>query len=52
MFPWPQLSHKKQQKIKVKIGLENRLSYNICNLPTNCWSVFDHFVGLALKGLK
>ena len=21
-------------------------------LPTNCVSVFDHFVGLALKGLK
>ena len=21
-------------------------------LPTNCLSVFDHFVGLALKGLK
>ena len=20
--------------------------------PTNCFSVFDHFVGLALKGLK
>ena len=20
-------------------------------LPTNCWSVFDHFVGLALEGL-
>ena len=22
------------------------------NLPTNCSSVFDHFVGLALQGLK
>ena len=22
------------------------------NLPTNCLSVFGHFVGLALKGLK
>ena len=21
-------------------------------MPTNCLSVFDHFVGLALKGLK
>ena len=21
-------------------------------LPTNCLSAFDHFVGLALKGLK
>ena len=24
----------------------------IGNLPTNCLSVFDHFVGLALKGVK
>ena len=24
----------------------------IGNLPTNCLSVFDHFVKLALKGLK
>ena len=23
----------------------------ICKLPTKCLSVFDHFVGLALKGL-
>ena len=23
----------------------------ICNLPTNCLSVSDHFVKLALKGL-
>ena len=22
------------------------------NLPTNCLSMFDHFLGLALKGLK
>ena len=22
------------------------------NLPTNCLSVFDHFVGLVLKGLE
>ena len=28
---------------------------NICKIarkPTNCLSVFDHFVGLTLKGLK
>ena len=25
--------------------------FPICNLPANCWSVFDHFVKLALKGL-
>ena len=24
----------------------------VSNLPTNCLSVFDHFVGLALKGLR
>ena len=24
----------------------------LCKLPTNCLSVFDHFVGLAAKGLK
>ena len=25
---------------------------SFCKLPTNCLSVFDHFVGFALKGLK
>ena len=30
----------------------NLLKQFIANLPTNCLSVFDHFVGLALKGLK
>ena len=30
----------------------NTLKRFVCNLPTNCLSVFDHFVGLALKGLK
>ena len=29
----------------------NTLKQFIGNLPTNCLSVFDHFVGLALKGL-
>ena len=28
----------------------NLLKQFICKLPTNCLSVFDHFVGLALKG--
>ena len=23
-----------------------------CKLPTNCFNVFDHFVGLVLKGLR
>ena len=30
----------------------NTLKHFVGNLPTNCLSVFDHFVGLALKGLK
>ena len=30
----------------------NTLKQFICNLSTNCFSVFDHFAGLALKGLK
>ena len=30
----------------------NTLEEFVDNLPTNCLSVFDHFVGLALKGLK
>ena len=28
----------------------NTLKQIVGNLPTNCLSVFDHFVGLALKG--
>ena len=30
----------------------NTLKQFVSNLPTNCLSVFGHFVGLALKGLK
>ena len=30
----------------------NTLKQFVCNLPTNCLSVFDHFVILALKGLR
>ena len=30
----------------------NTLKQFLSKLPTNCLSVFDHFVGLALKGLK
>ena len=29
----------------------NTLKQFVGNLPTNCFSVFDHFVKLALKGL-
>ena len=29
----------------------NTLKQFVGNLPKNCLSVFDHFVGLALKGL-
>ena len=32
--------------------MSNTLKQFIDNLPTNCLSVFDHFVGLALKGLR
>ena len=30
----------------------NTLKQFVGKLPTNCLCVFDHFVGLALKGLK
>ena len=30
----------------------NTLKQFVGKLPTNCLSVFDHFEGLALKGLK
>ena len=30
----------------------NTLKQFVDKLPANCFSVFDHFVGLALKGLK
>ena len=29
----------------------NTLKQFVGNLPTNCLNVFDHFVGMALKGL-
>ena len=29
----------------------NKLKQFVGKLPTNCLSVFEHFVGLALKGL-
>ena len=29
----------------------NTLKQFVCHLPTNCLNVFDHFLGLALKGL-
>ena len=33
------------------IKWSNTLKQLVGKLPTNCLSVFDHFVGLALKGL-
>ena len=30
----------------------NTLKQFVVNLPTNCLSMFDHFLRLALKGLK
>ena len=52
----------KNKKIKTLVAAINPLSANftkwsntlkqfVGKLPTNCLSVFDHFVGLALKGL-
>ena len=29
----------------------SRICIRICKVPTNCFSVFNHFMGLALKGL-
>ena len=34
------------------IKWSNTLKQFVGNLPTNCLIVFDHFVGLALKGLR
>ena len=34
------------------IKWSNTLKQFVCKLPTNCLSVFDHFVGLAPKGLS
>ena len=34
------------------IKWSNTLKQFVSNLPTNCLSVSDHFVGLALKGLS
>ena len=34
------------------IKWSNTLKQFVGKLPTNCLSVFDHFVGLALKGLR
>ena len=40
-YPFKRQSHKWPNKLKQFVG----------KLPTNCLSVFDHFVELALKGL-
>ena len=34
------------------IKWSDTLKQFVSNLPTICFSVFDHFVGLALKGLN
>ena len=50
-------------KVEISLKCFNPLSANptkwsdtlkqfVANLPTNCLSVFDHFVILALKGLR
>ena len=51
---------KKKKKNRVKVNplsvnptkWSNTLKQFVGNLPTNCLSVFDHFVRLAFKGLK
>ena len=45
----PQLT---SAKITLLVINFNTLSANPRLLPTNCLSVFDYFVGLALKGLN
>ena len=32
--------------------MDNTLKQLVGNLPANCLSVFDHFVGVAVKGLR
>ena len=35
-----------------QIKWSNTLKQFVGSLPTNCLNVFDHFMGLALKGLS
>ena len=64
-FPFAKFNRrKKSEKVNSEMKINvNPLSANITKwsntlkqffskLPTNCFSVFDHFVGLALKRLK
>ena len=39
-------------KLPLQAPISNTLKQFVGKLPTNCLSVFDHFVVLALKGLK
>ena len=45
-------AHKRNPLSAKFIKWSNTLKQFVGKLPTNCLSVFDHFVGLALKGLK
>ena len=53
-------SHNFESTLKICLNLlsasltkwSNTLKQFLGKLSTNCLSVFDHFVGLALKGLK
>ena len=40
------------REFKMETSSRKKLHLITSKLPTNCLSVFDHFVGLALKGLK
>ena len=64
-FPFLELSEQEAYQtsmVELYAKIVNRFSVNfikwsntlkkfVGNFPTNCLSVFDHFVGLALKGL-
>ena len=57
-----QLSYKFEKCLERRIAVNslsanptkwsNTLKQFVGNLPTNCLKVFDHFLGLALKGSK
>ena len=49
----PLLAARKAQRVKHQpTKWSNTLKQFVTKLPSNCLSVFDHFVGLALKGLS
>ena len=49
---WPVWSQDFNPLIANITKWSNTLKQFVGKLPTHCLSVFDHFVGLAIKGLK